>query len=139
MSSLSSTRLAAALSIGEGGPAETPTETPTLRRGVVFWAAPDPTIGSEQSGRRPFIVVASNEYLEQVTNLVLAVPLTTTDRGWPNHVRLVGNTGLDATCFAMTEQVRAISRLRVSRITGSVDDETLRGIDSWLRDFLDLR
>lgn len=110
-----------------------------LVRGAVVWAAPDPVVGVEQSGRRPLVVVASAGYLEHITNLVLAVPVTTSRRGWPNHVRLEGETGLDAECFAMTEQVRAISRARISKVAGSVDRATLQQIDGWLRDFLDLR
>jgi mRNA interferase MazF len=71
--------------------------------------------------------------------LVIAVPVTTTNRGWPNHVALAGETGLDMNCFAMTEQVRAISRDRITKVTGAVDRTTMQAIDGWLRDFLDLR
>ena len=110
-----------------------------LVRGAVFRAAPDPTVGVEQAGRRPLVVVASTSYLEQVTNLVLAIPLTTTRRGWPNHVPLTGQTGLEVDCYAMTEQVRAISRARITKVLGVVDTETSDAIDEWLRDFLDPR
>jgi len=109
-----------------------------LRRGSVLWAAPDPTIGVEQAGRRPFVVVASNDYLEQVTHLALVVPVTTTHRSWPNHVLLGGRTGLEGDSYAMTEQVRAISRRRIVKVAGAVDDATMRRIDVWLRDFLAL-
>lgn len=111
-----------------------------LRRGDVVWAAPDPTVGREQSGRRPCVVVAGDSYLRAVTELVIVVPVTTVDRGWPNHVRLSGSElALDAPSFAMTEQPRTISRRRVERVAGSVDAASLRAIDGWLRDFLDLR
>ena len=107
-----------------------------LRPGSVFWATPDPTVGVEQAGRRPFVVVASADYLEQVAQLVLATPITKTDRGWPNHVELTGATGLDDRCFAMTEQVRAISRQRIVKVVGAVDSLTLERIAAFLRDFL---
>ena len=67
--------------------------------GSVFWAKPDPTIGVEQTGRRPYIAVAGKRYLENVTNLVLAVPTTTKLRGWPNNVKVSGSTGLDRESF----------------------------------------
>ncbi|SEE65198.1 type II toxin-antitoxin system PemK/MazF family toxin [Ruania alba] len=111
---------------------------PDLARGAVFWAAPDPTVGVEQAGRRPFVTVASAGYLEQVTNLVIAVPVTSTRRGWPNHVPLMGATGLDVECFAMTEQVRTLARARIVKTAGTVDHQTMGSIDSWLRDFLQL-
>ena len=110
-----------------------------MTRGTVFWAAPDPTVGVERAGRRPFVAVASDAYLDQVTNLVIAVPVTTAHRGWPNHVPLTGATGLDVTCYAMTEQIRAISRARITKAVGVVDEQTMNSIASWLRDFLDLR
>jgi len=107
-----------------------------LKPGSVFWAAPDPTVGAEQLSGRPFVVVASTDYLEQVTQLVLATPVTQKDRGWPNHIELIGATGLDSRSFAMTEQVRAISRQRITKVVGAVDATTLARIAEYLRDFL---
>lgn len=40
--------------------------------------------------------------------------------------------------FAMTEQPRTISRTRIDRRAGRVDDPTMTAITSWIRDFLDL-
>jgi mRNA interferase MazF len=115
---------------------EAPTE---LVRGMVVWAAPDPAVGREQGGRRPVLVVSSAMYLRTVTELVLTVPVTTTDRGWPNHIKLAGELALERDCFAMTEQVRATSRARLGKVAGVVDDTTMSRIDGWLRDFLELR
>ena len=53
-----------------------------------MWIELDPVRGREQSGRRPALVVASDLYLEQANTLMVIVPATTTDRGWPNHIRL---------------------------------------------------
>lgn len=78
-------------------------------------------------------------YLRTVTELVLTVPVTTTDRGWPNHIELAGELDLPRACFAMTEQVRATSRSRLGRVAGVVDAATMALVDGWLRDFLELR
>jgi len=83
-------------------------------------------------------VVASNAYLETVTTLALVLPVTTVDRGWPNHVALRGEHGLDHPSWAMTEQVRTIPRHRIVDVVGLVDDATLREVDVYLRDFLGL-
>jgi mRNA interferase MazF len=109
-----------------------------LVRGAVAWAELAPTRGREQSGRRPVLVVASRGYLETVTALVLVLPVTSVDRSWPNHVELAGGHGLAERSWAMTEQVRAVSRDRIVALAGVVDDETLRRVDEYLRDFLDL-
>ncbi len=109
-----------------------------LWRGSVIWADLAPTRGREQSGRRPVLVVASEEYLATVTTLAIVVPVTTSPRGWANHVPLRGRTGLGRPSWAMTEQVGAIARERLHQAAGGVDAATLREIDVWLRDFLGL-
>ena len=109
-----------------------------LVRGSVVWAELSPTQDREHAGRRPALVVASRGYLAVATTLAIVLPVTTTDRGWPNHVALRGATGLDRPSWAMTEQPRTVARERVSQVVGIVDDDTLRDVGVWLRDFLDL-
>jgi len=118
--------------------ADPPAGRAALWRGAVAWADLDPVRGREQAGTRPVLVVASAGYLAAVTALAIVLPVTTTDRGWPNHVRLRGSTGLDRPSWAMTEQPRTLARERLVRVVGLVDDETLAGVDVYLRDFLDL-
>ncbi len=105
--------------------------------GDIYWADVEPVMGREQSGRRPVLVVSNLAYRQLVTELVVAVPLTTRDRGWENHVEVSGS-GLPRPSWAMTEQLRAISRERLGRLIGGADDETMDAVRVWLRDFLDL-
>jgi mRNA interferase MazF len=108
-----------------------------LRPGSVVWVQLDPTIGREQKGSRPAVVVASRGYIRVVPDLVIIVPATTRDRGWPHHVRLAGRQlSLPKPSWAMTEQPRAISRQRVSGDAGAVDGECLQQLSRWLDDFL---
>lgn len=104
-----------------------------VRSGDVYWVRPDAVVGREQAGRRPFVVVASDHYLELVDSLALGVPISATDRQWPNHVpvALEGVSG-----FAMTEQLRTVSRARFDGYVGRVDDATFRAIRVWLADYL---
>jgi mRNA interferase MazF len=106
-----------------------------LSPGDVVWMKPDPSVGREQAGRRPAIIVASADYLAIVESLAIVVPLTAVDRGWPNHVPV--NT-LAKPSWAMTEQVRTISRERIVSNSGRVDASTLASIRDWIRDFLGL-
>lgn len=105
------------------------------RRGAVLWADLDPAQGREQSGRRPVLVVSSDAYLDVVETFVVVVPVTSRDRGWPNHVPL---QGLDRPSWAMTEQPRTIARSRIVGVAGQVDEATLAAVEGWLRDFLAL-
>lgn len=109
-----------------------------LCRGQVVWVELGPVCGREQDGRRPALVVASDLFLEQADTLAIIVPCSTTDRGWPNHVRLRGAIELTQPTFAMTEQPRTLTRERIVGTAGVVDTATMREVDGWLRDFLGL-
>jgi mRNA interferase MazF len=109
-----------------------------LAPGVIAWAALEPVRGREQGGHRPVLVVASAGYLDAVTTLVIVLPITTTDRGWPNHIRVDGPSGLDRPSWIMTEQPRTLSRDRLTRVAGEVSTDCLVSVRSWLGDFLDL-
>lgn len=85
------------------------------------------------------LVVASDLYLEQADTLAIVIPVTTKDRGWPNHVRLTGpRLSLIEPSFGMTEQPRTVSRERLLASAGLVDAASMREVDGWLRDFLAL-
>ena len=112
--------------------------TADLAPGVVAWAALEPVRGREQGGRCPVLVVASAGYLDAVTTLVIVLPITTTDRGWPNHVRVEGSSGLDRPSWVMTEQPRTLSRDRLTGVAGEVSIDCLGAVRTWLGDFLDL-
>ena len=107
-----------------------------LAPGRIAWVDLGQTVGREQAGRRPCIVIASADLLEAADSMAIVIPCTTTDRGWSNHVELTGPTGLSMPTFAVTEQPRAVSRERMARPIGSVDDacltEVMRWVGAWL-------
>jgi mRNA interferase MazF len=108
-----------------------------LGPGDVIWVKPEIAVGREQAGRRPALVVAGAGYLETVDTLALVVPITTVDRGWPNHVEVIG-AELEHRSWAMCEQIRTISRERQVGRVGRADEATLAAVRGWLADFLDL-
>src|ERR1017187_3274991 len=88
-----------------------------LARGAVVWVAFSPTAGHQQRGTRPCLVVSIPGYVDSVLYLVIVVPVTSVDRGWPHHVPVRGEQArLPRASFAMTEQPRTISVARVSQI-----------------------
>jgi mRNA interferase MazF len=115
-----------------------PREPDPLVHGELVWARLAPATGREQDGHRPALVVASDPYLRTVTSLAVVVPLTSVDRGWPNHVRVRGAHRLPAPSWAMTEQVRTIDRSRITGRAGYADAATVREVGVYLGDFLGL-
>ncbi|MGI8627787.1 MAG: type II toxin-antitoxin system PemK/MazF family toxin [Geodermatophilaceae bacterium] len=113
--------------------------SPPLRRGSIIWIDLNPTRGREQAGTRPAVVIASDGYLSNVPDLVIVIPVTTTDRAWPHHVALDGpDVDLPRLSFAMTEQPRTVARSRIAGRAGRASAATMSTIDQWLRDFTDL-
>lgn len=110
----------------------------SLHTGDVVWADLGEARGRGQAGRRPVVVVASNAHLAIAATLAIVVPVTTRDRGWPNHVPLTGPTGLESESFALTEQIRVIARDAIVGAAGSIDEDCLRRIRLYLQDFLEL-
>jgi len=109
-----------------------------LAPGVVAWASLEPVRGREEGGHRPVLVVASAGYLDAVTTLAIVLPITTADRGWPNHVRVEGSSGLERPSWIMTEQPRTLARERLTAVAGAISNECLVSVRMWLGDFLDL-
>lgn len=107
-----------------------------LTPGRVIWVDLSPSRGREQSGHRPAVVVSSRDHLAVVDKLVVVLPCTRTDRKWPNHIELVGRTGLSERTFAMTEQPRTVSRVRVTEVSGNVSPDCFAQITTWLDDWL---
>lgn len=110
-----------------------------MRCGDIHWAKPDPSVGSEQTGRRPVLVISSDDAIDAISSVVTTIPLTTRDRGWATHIRISGeNTGLTQPSWALCEQVRTISTQRIAGRLGAVDTATLTNVTRVLRYLLNL-
>jgi mRNA interferase MazF len=108
-------------------------------RGEIWTADLDPTVGHEQGGRRPVLVVSSDRLNRGPRGLVIVVPATGTGRGWPTHVPVAPpEGGLIKPSVLMVEQVRSASKDRFRRRHGTVTPATLEAVTSVLRDVLDL-
>jgi len=90
---------------------------------------PDPVVGHEQGGRRPFLVISLDPMNRSAAELVIAVPLTTTDRGNALHVR-VGppGGGVSRVSYAMPEMIRMLSTLRLKRKLGRASPDTVEAV-----------
>ncbi len=93
------------------------------RKGDFISVTFDPQSGHEQKGRRPALVV-SNTLFDEQTGLAIVCPLTTTHRGYPFHVAVLGNP--DVKGFVMVEQVKSIDyRARQAKSIGRASEDLL--------------
>jgi mRNA interferase MazF len=97
----------------------------------VWWVDFDPSVGREQAGDRPAIVVGTPLACRFPNGLAIVVPCTRTNRGlaWQPEVVLAGSVG-----YAMCEQVKAlpVERLR-RRHPAQLDDGTITRVKFALR------
>ena len=111
-----------------------------LERGTVVQVSLDPTLGHEQRGARPCVVVTDDAVaMDQRYPMLAVVPLT----GSPGQGALYpalrpGTSGLVKPSWALVDQLRAVDKRRVTRIFGVVSPEELATIDDGLRLFLGL-
>jgi len=94
-----------------------------------------PTIGHEQAGYRPVIVV-NNSVHSSASNMTIVCPITNTNRNNPLHVEL---KGLQTKGFVMCDQIRAVDiRARNYKIVETVDEDTIWEICDIAKGSLDI-
>ena len=93
-----------------------------VKQGDIIKINLNPTIGHEQSGYRPVLVINNASY-SRASNMTIVCPITNTDRKNVMHVRLVETI---TTGFVMCDRIRAIDiRAREYSIVEAIDDDTL--------------
>lgn len=73
-------------------------------RGDIIWVDLSPTLGREQSGKRPALVLSKKSY-NKSSQLLLACPIISQIKGYPFEVILNGKI----TGVVLSDQVRSIS------------------------------
>jgi mRNA interferase MazF len=109
-------------------------------RGAVILVELDPTLGREQHGVRPCVVVSDPEVIgDQRFPLVCVVPVT----GTPGEGLLYpplspGPSGLAKKSFALIDHLRSIDKRRVRRVYGELAQVEIAAIDEGIAAFLGL-
>jgi mRNA interferase MazF len=102
--------------------------------GDIAWVDLDDTRGSEQSGRRPALILTSLSFHERSRRAVIC-PITSKLRNWPTNIVLP--QGLTTTGMVMVDQVRSIDR--AERMFGIIEKAPLvilRDVRTRLADLL---
>ena len=108
-----------------------------VRRGDIVLVDLNPTQGSEQRGRRPYLVVQNDMGNRHSTTTIVA-PLTTsydaTDIA-PYEAEVRANeTDVNEDSVALLNQLRTVSsEHRISANFGRIDDETMQDVERAMR------
>ena len=112
-------------------------------RGEIYWADLVPRSGSEQTGRRPVIVVSHDGFNQTLGwKSIIVVPISTSasrGRRGPTVVELPGaSTGFPKATFALGHQVTTLDRAKLTRKAGTLPSEFLRRVEEALKAAMDL-
>jgi len=109
-----------------------------VKRGDVFWADIVPRSGSEQTGRRPVVVVSHDGFnrVEEWCSIIV-VPLSTSAaqrRRGPTAIPLPkGAGGLRKESVALCHQVTTLDRSKLVEQIGELPAATVRRVNDGLR------
>lgn len=97
-----------------------------MNQGDIYEVFLDPTLGSEQRGRRPAIIL-SGSGINKIMNTVIVVPLTTKLKHYNDNLILEPNksNGLKVTSEALTIHIRAIDKARLKNRIGNIEESEI--------------
>jgi mRNA interferase MazF len=114
-----------------------------MKRGDVYWADLVPRSGSEQTGRRPVVVVSHDGFNQTPGWMsIIVVPVSSSrlraKRG-PTVVGVPGGAaGLTKPSVAVCHQVTTLDRAKLTRRIGTLPAELLNEVTRGLRAAMDL-
>ena len=108
----------------------------------IYFCDLNPTVGSEQRGTRPVLVISTNAVNHNLP-VSTVLPLSSVkpgDKIYPTEIMLdTGITGLPKLSVAMVQQIRTISHNRLSNPVGKIKDTvTQEKILEACRNYFDL-
>jgi mRNA interferase MazF len=111
-----------------------------LERGTIVLVELEPTLGHEQRGVRPCVVVSDPAVnADQRFPVIAVVPITgTAGEGALYPALSPGGSGLAKPSWALVDQLRSVDKLRIRRVFGRISPAELAAIDEGAALFLGL-
>lgn len=106
------------------------------KRGEIYYASlGEPTIGSEQSGTRPVLIVQNNIGNKYSPTVIIACITSKTFKNEiPTHVQLYAATyNLPTDSLVLCEQIKTIDKTRLMNYIGTLNKDDERRVNSALR------
>lgn len=107
-----------------------------ILRGDIVWATLDPTVGHEQAGTRP-VLVLSDDYFNQRSGTVIAVALTSQEPKvrYPLAFELA-DKGLPKRSWVKIGQIRTLSMQRIGKKIGTAPATDVEAVIDGLNETL---
>jgi len=107
-----------------------------ILRGEIYWADLNPTLGREQTGLRP-VLILSEDVFNWKSGTVIAVAITSQPQtaGFPLTFELPAHT-LPKRSWVKISQIRTLSTERLGSRLGRIDEEPLAQIIDGLNEII---
>lgn len=105
-----------------------------IRRGDIFYAELTPSIGSEQNGCRPVLIIQNNtgnKYSKTVIAAIITSKIISKNK-MPTHCLIKAQQGLGQDSLVLLEQIRTIDKSRLKEYIGTLNIEAMGKIDKAL-------
>jgi len=114
-----------------------------MKRGDIFWADLIPRSGSEQTGRRPVLVISHDAFNDvQGWRSIIVVPISTSAaqaRRGPTVVAIsAGMAGLTKSSIAICHQITTLDRAKLTRRIGALPPAVLAQIEIGVKAAIDV-
>ena len=107
--------------------------------GQVWFSNLGPTVGYEQAGERPALILSIDSFNRSQTGLVVVLPITSHLRGIPWHVPMSPpEGGLTRPSVILCEALRSVSQQRLQYRMGAASPATLQMVRDRLRILMNL-
>jgi mRNA interferase MazF len=100
-----------------------------IKRGDILLADLGENVGSEQSGKRP-VVVLQNDIGNRYAPTTIVLPITTkrAKKSLPTHVDIGALPGKEEDSFVLCEQIRTIDKKRILFKIASIREELMEQV-----------
>jgi mRNA interferase MazF len=107
-----------------------------ILRGDIYWAELNPTVGSEQAGLRP-VVILSRDVFNERSGTVIAVAVTSQQprAGYPLSLEIM-STRLPKRSWVKISQIRTLSVERLGKKLGRISAEELTSVVEGLNEIV---
>ena len=103
-----------------------------ILRGDIYYADLNPTVGSEQGGVRPLVILQNNVGNRYSPTVIAAAITASPKKPLPTHVTIDHACEQLKESFVLLEQIRTIDRSRLREYVGRLDEQEMKKIDEAL-------
>lgn len=100
-----------------------------IRRGDIYYADLSPTVGCEQGGIRPVLIIQNDIGNRYSPTVIVAAITSRPKKEMPTHVEIGCIEALQKNSVVLLEQIRTIDRIRLLEYIGSLSVLRMLSVD----------